>query len=75
MKDLEKKLRSWAWEKLVFLADRISPYDGFRRASGLSFYLKDGEGWVLNRKRDGKGIPVWYRGPDYNEHAYDGFDE
>lgn len=72
MKDWEKKVRSWAWEKLVFLADRISPDDAFRHASGLSVYLEEGVGWVLSR--NGKGIPVWYYGPDYDK-AYEVIDE
>lgn len=76
MKDLEKKLRSWAWERLVFLADRISPEDAFRKMSGLTVQLKVGEGWVLNRSRDGKGVPIWYRGQQsYDDHRHDGYDE
>lgn len=76
MKNLNKRLRSWAWYRLICLADRISPDDAFRSMSGLTVYLKRGEGWVINRTRDGKGIPVWYCGQrTYDEHAYDGMDQ
>lgn len=76
MKDWEKKARSWAWERLVFLADRISPEDAFRKMSGLTVQLKVGEGWVLNSSRDGKGVPIWYRGQQsYDDHRHDGYDE
>lgn len=76
MKDLEKKLRTWAWERLVYLADRISPEDAFRKMSGLTVQLKVGEGWVLNKSRDGKGVPIWYCGQQsYDEHSHDGCDE
>lgn len=69
------KLRSWAWHRLVYLADRISPENAFR-ATGLHIHLKKGVGWVLNTSGDRKGIPVWYRGSQtYDDHAYDGYDE
>lgn len=71
MKDLEKKLRSWVWHRLVFLADRISPEDAFR-ATGLRIHLKKGVGWVL----DDKGVQIWYKGmKEYNEHSHDGYDD
>lgn len=76
MNDWEKKVRTWAWERLVFLADRISPDDAFRKMSGLTVQLKVGEGWVLNKSRDGKGVPIWYCGQQsYDEHRHDGYDE
>ena len=72
MKDWEKKVRTWAWERLVFLADRISPDDAFRKMSGYSLYLREGEGWVLSR--DGIGVPLWYRGHEDYERRYDGYE-
>lgn len=66
-----KEVRSWIWERLVFLADRISPEDAFR-ATGLYIHLKKGEGWVL----DDKGVQVWYKGEaEYKEHSHDGYEE
>lgn len=64
------KLRSWVWHRLVYLADRISPEDAFR-ATGLYFHMKKGAGAVL----DDKGVQIWYKGQDYNEHSHDGYDE
>lgn len=75
MKDWEKKVRTWAWERLVFLADRISPEDAFRYTS-YSMRMRKGHGWVFE-EHDGKnGVKLWYKGSrEYKEHAYDGYDE
>lgn len=75
MKDLEKKLRSWVWHRLVFLADRISPEDAFRYTS-YSMRLRKGHGWVFE-EHDGKnGVKLWYKGSrEYNEHSHDRYDE
>lgn len=76
MKDLNKKLRSWLWYRLVFLADRISPDDAFRRMGGLTVQLSPGKGWIINHSDDGKGVPIYYCGQrTYDEHAYDGYEE
>lgn len=75
MKDLEKKLRSWAWERLVFLADRISPEDAFR-SCGYSMRLAPGVGWIFE-PHDGKhGVKLWYKGSrEYEEHSHDRYDD
>lgn len=75
MKDLEKKLRSWAWERLVFLADRISPEDAFR-SCGYSMRLAPGVGWIFE-PHDGKhGVKLWYKGMrEYKEHSHDKYDD
>jgi hypothetical protein len=75
MKDLEKKLRSWVWHRLVFLADRISPEDAFR-CTGYSIRLNVLEGWVFEQHDGKNGVMLWYKGSkNYDEHAYDRFDE
>jgi len=67
-----KKVRSWLWHRLVFLADRISPEDAFR-SMGMTVHLRGREGWVLDQKGK-QGFGIWYRGTkDYEEHKYDGF--
>ena len=73
--DLEKKVRSWAWHRLVFLADRISPEDAFR-ATGYSMRLVRGTGWKFEEHDGENGVQLWYKGVrEYDEHAYDKYDE
>lgn len=68
-----EKLRSWAWERLVFLADRISPEDAFR-CTGYSM-RQTREGWKFEEHK-GMGFKLWYKGSrEYEEHKYDGFDD
>lgn len=75
MKDWEKKVRSWAWHRLVFLADRISPEDAFR-ATGYSMRLTRGSGWKFEEYDGENGVQLWYKGSrEYNEHSHDRYDE
>lgn len=63
MREVNQRIRTWAWNKLVHLADRVSPHDAFRRTSG-TFTFERHRGIVFHYP-DGPGCPVWYYGPDY----------
>ncbi len=62
---ITKRIKAEIAKRLHFFADRLDPDMAFRHASGLSFTLEQGQGFVL--RADGKGCPVWYYGhADYD---------
>jgi hypothetical protein len=49
--------------RLHALAGRLDPQLDFRCATSLSLTIERGRGWVI--REDGRGLPVWFRHPEY----------